>query len=131
MTPRIRITRIPYEEPYHLRLVMRASNGSQRTEIKFYVNRMRSLTGPTTSKFSQDTAPTCFFGKRAQNDRRIGSHTTPASECSSTTVLGIARFSCGSITIETYPIARLQNSASELNRRRSTAWVVCVKDSQS
>lgn len=38
MSPGIRIKRIPYEEPYHLHLVMRASNGRQRAEITFYVN---------------------------------------------------------------------------------------------
>lgn len=38
MSPGIRIARIPYEEPYHLCLVMRASNGSHRAEITFYVN---------------------------------------------------------------------------------------------
>jgi hypothetical protein len=38
MSPQIRITRIPYEEPYHLRLLMRASNAHQCAEIEFYVN---------------------------------------------------------------------------------------------
>jgi hypothetical protein len=38
MSAGIRITRIPYEEPYHLCLVMRASNGPHRAEITFYVN---------------------------------------------------------------------------------------------
>jgi hypothetical protein len=38
MKPFIQITRYPYEEPYHLQLVMVASNGRQRGKIEYYVN---------------------------------------------------------------------------------------------
>lgn len=34
----IKITRIPYEEPYHLRLVMEACNGRYRGKFEFYTN---------------------------------------------------------------------------------------------
>ena len=34
----IRITRKPYEEPYHLNLVMEASNGIQTARLEFYDN---------------------------------------------------------------------------------------------
>jgi len=34
----IRITRKPYEEPYHLNLVMEASNGVQKAQLEFYDN---------------------------------------------------------------------------------------------
>jgi len=34
----IKITRHPYEEPYHLHLVMAASNGQQRGELEYYCN---------------------------------------------------------------------------------------------
>jgi hypothetical protein len=36
--PFIRITRKPYEEPYHLNLLIEASNGSQCTRLEFYDN---------------------------------------------------------------------------------------------
>ncbi len=36
--PYIRITRKPYEEPYHLNLVMEASNGKLKWEMEYYVN---------------------------------------------------------------------------------------------
>jgi hypothetical protein len=38
MTPRIRIARIPYEDQYHLRLVMLAGSARQHAEIEFYVS---------------------------------------------------------------------------------------------
>jgi hypothetical protein len=38
MTPSIKITRYPYEEPYHLNLVMEATNGRIRGQIEFYIN---------------------------------------------------------------------------------------------
>jgi hypothetical protein len=38
MTPFIIITRYPYEEPYHLRLVIEASNGRLRGLLEFYTN---------------------------------------------------------------------------------------------
>lgn len=34
----IRITRYPYEEPYHLNLVVTASNGRQKGELEIYSN---------------------------------------------------------------------------------------------
>jgi hypothetical protein len=34
----IKITRQPYEEPYHLNLVMTASNGLQRGQLEYYCN---------------------------------------------------------------------------------------------
>lgn len=34
----LRITRYPYAEPYHLNLVMEASNGSQTSRLEFYCN---------------------------------------------------------------------------------------------
>lgn len=36
MEPSITITRCPYEEPYHLRLVIDASNGRVRGQLEFY-----------------------------------------------------------------------------------------------
>jgi hypothetical protein len=38
MKPFIQITRYLYEEPYHLQLVMAASNGRQRGKIEYYAN---------------------------------------------------------------------------------------------
>ena len=38
MKPFIRITRYPYEEPYHLNLVVAASNGRQRGELEIHAN---------------------------------------------------------------------------------------------
>src|SRR5687768_3782680 len=38
MNPYIRITRHPYEEPYHLNLVIEASNGSVCGKLEFYLN---------------------------------------------------------------------------------------------
>ena len=38
MKPFIRIVRKPYEEPYHLHLVVMASNGRQRGELDIYTN---------------------------------------------------------------------------------------------
>ncbi len=38
MKPFIRIKRYPYEEPYHLNLVVAASNGRQRGELEVYAN---------------------------------------------------------------------------------------------
>lgn len=38
MTPYICITRYPYEEPYHLNLVMSVSNGSTSGALEFYIN---------------------------------------------------------------------------------------------
>ncbi len=37
-SPFIRITRHPYEEPYHLNLVVEASNGRQQGELEIYAN---------------------------------------------------------------------------------------------
>lgn len=37
MTPYICITRYPYEEPYHLNLVMSVSNGSTSSALEFYL----------------------------------------------------------------------------------------------
>ena len=34
----IRITRYPYEEPYHVNLVVAASNGRQQGELEIYAN---------------------------------------------------------------------------------------------
>lgn len=34
----LRITRIPYEEPYHIQLSIEASNGTQATKFEVYVN---------------------------------------------------------------------------------------------
>jgi hypothetical protein len=34
----IQITRFPYEEPYHLQLLVRASNGHQQGELEIYCN---------------------------------------------------------------------------------------------
>src|SRR5206468_6542901 len=36
--PFIRITRHPYEEPYHVNLVVAASNGRQQGELEIYAN---------------------------------------------------------------------------------------------
>ena len=38
MSHSISITRYPYEEPYHLRLVIGASNGRLRGQLEFYTN---------------------------------------------------------------------------------------------
>ncbi len=38
MNPYIRITRYPYEEPYHLNLMMTASNGHLCGKLEFYLN---------------------------------------------------------------------------------------------
>jgi hypothetical protein len=38
MRPYIRIVRKPYEEPYHLNLVIEASNGVQKGQLEFYDN---------------------------------------------------------------------------------------------
>ena len=38
MKPFIRITRHPYEEPYHVNLVVAASNGRQQGELEIYAN---------------------------------------------------------------------------------------------
>lgn len=38
MNTYIQVVRRPYEEPYHLNLVMSASNGRQAGELEFYVN---------------------------------------------------------------------------------------------
>ncbi len=38
MGAEIKITRIPYEEPYHLNLEITASNGSMRGELEYYCN---------------------------------------------------------------------------------------------
>jgi hypothetical protein len=38
MKPFIRITRIPYEEPYHVHLILEASNGEFRGVLEFYDN---------------------------------------------------------------------------------------------
>ena len=38
MTPFIRLTRIPYEEPYHLQLQVEASNERERGELEIYCN---------------------------------------------------------------------------------------------
>src|SRR6185369_15402945 len=38
MSAYIRITRMPYEEPYHTHLVMEASNGRQRWEFEYYAS---------------------------------------------------------------------------------------------
>ena len=38
MKPFIRITRNPYEEPYHVNLVVAASNGRQQGELEIYAN---------------------------------------------------------------------------------------------
>ncbi|HSB09836.1 MAG TPA: hypothetical protein VLM38_10160 [Blastocatellia bacterium] len=38
MKPFIRITRHPYEEPYHVNLVVAASNGRQLGELEIYAN---------------------------------------------------------------------------------------------
>ena len=38
MTPSIKIIRYPYEEPYHLNLVMDATNGRLRGRLEFYCN---------------------------------------------------------------------------------------------
>jgi hypothetical protein len=34
----IRITRTPYEEPYHVHLLIEASNGKQQAQLEFYEN---------------------------------------------------------------------------------------------
>jgi hypothetical protein len=39
MSPYLKITRRPYEEPYHLHLYLAASNGRQVSEIDFYIGR--------------------------------------------------------------------------------------------
>jgi hypothetical protein len=36
--PYITITRIPYEEPYHIRLVIVASNGPSQGQLEIYIN---------------------------------------------------------------------------------------------
>jgi hypothetical protein len=38
MNSYIRITRYPYEEPYHVHLVLEASNGKQKWELEIYDN---------------------------------------------------------------------------------------------
>jgi hypothetical protein len=38
LRPFLRITRFPYEEPYHLNLLVAASNGRLRGEIEIYAN---------------------------------------------------------------------------------------------
>jgi hypothetical protein len=38
MHPYIRITRHPYEEPYHINLALDASNGKQKWKLEFYDN---------------------------------------------------------------------------------------------
>jgi len=38
MKPCIKIIRQPYEEPYHLNLIIAASNGRQSGEFEFYIN---------------------------------------------------------------------------------------------
>jgi hypothetical protein len=38
MRPYIRIVRQPYEEPYHVNLVLEASNGAQKNRLEFYDN---------------------------------------------------------------------------------------------
>jgi len=38
MNPEIKITRYPYEEPYHLNLIMEVSNGVQASKMEFYIN---------------------------------------------------------------------------------------------
>jgi hypothetical protein len=44
MHPYIRITRHPYEEPYHINLVMEASNGKQKWEMEYYDNAESLIT---------------------------------------------------------------------------------------
>lgn len=38
MTPFIKITRFPYEEPYHINLLIEASNGRLNGQLEFYTN---------------------------------------------------------------------------------------------
>lgn len=38
MNPSIRITRLPYEEPYHVNLVLDVSNGQRSWELEIYDN---------------------------------------------------------------------------------------------
>jgi hypothetical protein len=38
MKPLLKLTRYPYEEPYHIELHVEASNGRQQASIKYYTN---------------------------------------------------------------------------------------------
>jgi len=38
MTPSIKLIRFPYEEPYHLNLVIEATNDRHRGQLVFYIN---------------------------------------------------------------------------------------------
>lgn len=38
MKPLIKLTRYPYEEPYHIQLLLEAANGMQHASIEFYTN---------------------------------------------------------------------------------------------
>lgn len=44
MQPYLKFTRCPYEEPYHLNLILAASNGRNAAQIEFYIGR-DTLTG--------------------------------------------------------------------------------------
>ena len=38
MKPLIKLTRYPYEEPYHIQLLLEAGNGMQHASIEYYTN---------------------------------------------------------------------------------------------
>lgn len=76
LKPFIRITRYPYEEPYHVNLVVAASNGRQQGELEIYCNAedlavfARKLQGFPKQK--EDTALWELGSERSED--RFGFH---------------------------------------------------------
>jgi hypothetical protein len=98
MTAFLHIVRKPYEEPYHLNLLVSASDGSQRGELEIYANaedlgtfasKLRQMPGGkreaiwSSARKYPRIVPRSTFGSERIRSHRAGS--APSSFASTTT----------------------------------------------
>ncbi len=70
MKPWMKITRFPYEEPYHLNLVLTASNGRQRGEANFYTTPSELADmAAALQRFGQHAADEYLYERGSERDR--------------------------------------------------------------
>jgi hypothetical protein len=111
-TPGIRITRYPYEEPYHLNLQIEASNGRLHSELEYYCN------ADDLKKFGEQLAK--FSGRRNEEViYELGSENSKNRFAFFLSIRAKPIDSCGHCALR----IRLNNNEEEPNKEVSEFFV--------
>jgi hypothetical protein len=118
----LKITRIPYEEPYHLNLVVRASSGSQTGELEIYTTPEALLEGADAlSEFPRHSTDVFLWELGSERPEDLWAFyfrfrvflTKPTGECPSIYALTTTRISRAEAS---------RSFASRQSRPRSIGW---------